>query len=90
MFSFLVTQQLECQYHFVQVRTCYLFRYYCNYEYTSIISYGNLIGIPLDDDCGNTFNLQNNAFGFPNSSQDYDYCFDYSGIFELAIASYAW
>ena len=69
---------------------CYAFRRLCNYHYTTIISYGNLLGIPLSDDCENTFHHINNLFHFPNSSKDFeDDCFDFPGSYvAIYIASY--
>ena len=62
-------------------KACYFFSKECNFQYTTIITYGNLIGVPLDDDCENTFNHINKKFGYPNSSKDYENdCYDFPGI----------
>ena len=59
---------------------CYVFRSSCEYEYTTIITYAKLLGIPLFDDCENTFHHINNLFHYPNSSKDFeDDCFDFPG-----------
>ena len=63
-------------------RACQLFREYCEYEHTTIISYANLLGAPLTDDCENTFYHINNLFGYPNSSKDFENdCFDFPGSY---------
>ena len=60
---------------------CYFFRYYCEYQYTTIIAYANLLGISIYDDCENTFNHINVIFHYPNSSKDFeDDCIDFPGI----------
>ena len=59
---------------------CHMFRSSCEFEYTTIISYAKLLGIPLSDDCENTFNHINNLFHYPNPSKDFeDDCFDFPG-----------
>ena len=67
-------------------KACNLFSKECDYEYTTIITYGNLIGVPLDDDCENTFNHINKIFAYPNSSKDYENdCYDFPGIYSYAV-----
>ena len=69
-------------------KACRLFSYECEYQYTTIITYGNLIGVPLDDDCENTFNHINKKFSYPNSSKDYENdCYDFPGTYILCSCS---
>ena len=69
---------------------CYMFRSSCEYQYTTIISYARLLGIPITDDCENTFHHINNLFHYPNSSKDFkDDCFDFPGSYiAIYVASY--
>ena len=51
---------------------CYIFHNSCEYEYATIISYAKFFGVPLFDDCNNTFHHINNLYHNPNSSKDFE------------------
>ena len=62
-------------------KACYMFSNECEYEYTTMITYANLIGIPIENGCENAFGHINSIFNYPNTSKDYENdCYDFPGI----------
>ena len=70
---------------------CYYFRCVCEYEYSTIITYANLVKIPLSDDfCDNTLEHINKLYNYPNSSKDFENdCFRFSGNASKLKLNYA-
>ena len=60
---------------------CKNFRYYCEYQYSTVITYANLFSIPISDNfCDNTLEHINELYNYPNSSKDFENdCFSFSG-----------
>ena len=64
--------------------SCNTFSYDCEYEYNTMITYANLLGIPLSDDCENTFHHINRVYNYPNTSKDFENdCFDFPGTYAI-------